>query len=453
MAKKKSSGKKNKSAEEKDVRSEKEEDNVPEAKEEKPSPEKKKSKKSSKSSKKKEKTVENPPEAVEEKEEEAVKNKPSRKKKKGKKSKKSSEMPAKEEKVSEETVSEGLTAEDAKEPEKAPEDEKTPKEEKTKDKAIEEEDEYAITLLGWATAGYDTSKLEDSLSRGDMKAFKKDYKRFEKGIIRIEEIKREIESLNIAGVEKEVDDLLQVLKDPLHTKKAENYLERLKKLIHAKDLEVELESMMSVESLKSRALSLKDDLKDPDNIDDVEEQMKDMRREFKEEYALNQFMELIDEKPREVKKIKVVEEVRKTANPMMVKDLFVFTSTGKFMGHKTARKGAIDKKNLIEKLNSARDIIRNDKISPGMSVKIPRGDEILLVHKGARISVGMIISGQPHKLAGQLLKKGVEMMEREDADIIKKWDSKSKKPTLPHMKKNMNAIMYAAMKLGDEMRK
>ncbi len=326
--------------------------------------------------------------------------------------------------------------------------------EKKEESAVEDEDEYAITILGWATAGYDTTKLEDALARRDMKSFKKDYVRFKKGVERIEEIKREVESLNIAGVEKDVNHLLTLLKDPLHVKKAENYLERVKKLIHAKDLEVELNSMMSIESLKPKADELLEDLKDPDNIDDVEEAMKDLRREFKEEYALNQFMELIDEKPREVKRIKVVEEVRKTSNPMMVKDLFVFTSTGKFMGHKTARKGAIDKKKLIGKLNEAREIIKNENISAGMSVKIPsEGEELLIVHKGAHVSAGLIISGKPHKLVGQLLKKGVEMMEHEDAEAIAAWSPKEKKPTLPHLKKNMNAIMYAALKLGKEMSK
>ena len=449
MAKKKSSGKKKTKAAEETVPEEKQEETIEkESAPETEAPEETKEKKPKKSKggkkkKKEEKPPETPEEAVPE---DMPQEKAEKKKKKPKKTKaKEKEEPDVEAPAPEEKAEE-------KPPEEKKEDTKKEKE----SPVVDEDDEYAIVILGWATAGYDTSQLENSLSKGDKKTFKKDFERFQKGVARTEEIKKEIETLNIAGVEKEVDELLKLLQDPLHIRRAENYFEKVKKLIHAKDLEVELDTMMSVDSLRGRAEDLKKDLQDPDNIDDVEEQMKDLRREFKEEYALNQFMELIDEKPREVKRIKVTEEVRKTSNPMVVKDLFVFTSSGKYIATKTVRPDAKDpqvKKGIIEKLNKAKEIIGNPNVSTGMSLKIPAGDETLLVHKGEHVAIGLIISGVPHKLTGKLLKKGVGMMEREDADAIAKWSPGQKKVNLPHVKKNMNAIMYAAMKLGDEMKK
>jgi hypothetical protein len=317
--------------------------------------------------------------------------------------------------------------------------------------AIEKEDEYAIEILGWATAGYDTSKLEEAMKSGNKKKFEREFKKFKKGVEKLEEIKKELEELNIAGVEEEVDKLLTVLDDPYKVKDAEKELEKIKKLVRIKDLEVELDSMMVVEELKPKIMEIKKKLKDVKNLDEIETEIKDLRREFKESYFVAEFIETIEEKPRAVKKIKVTEEVEKTSNPMVVLDLFVFSNSGKFLGHKTARKGKIDKKSIIERLNMARDFVKNEKFAPGVLIKVPKGGETLLLHKGNFVAVGIIISGTPHKLVGKLLKKGVGMIESEDAEAIKNWDGS--RASLLHLKKNMDAIMYAAIKLGEEMKK
>lgn len=324
--------------------------------------------------------------------------------------------------------------------------------EKIKDEdAIEKEDEYAIAILGWATAGYNTDKLEELMKEGDKKKFEREFKKVKRAISKLEKIKKEIEELNIAGVEKEVDDLLNLLNDPYKVKEAEKQLEKIKKLVKAKDFEVELDSMMVVEELKPKILEIKEKLKDLKNLDKVEEDIKDLRREFKESYFVAEFVDMIEEKPRAVKKIKVTEEVQKSAHPMEILDLFVFANTGKFLGHKTARKGKIDKKAIVERLNMARDFVKDSRFSPGVLIKVPKGDETLLLHKGDFISVGIIISGVPHRLIGKLLKKGVHMIETEDSDAIKNWDGS--RESLLHLKKNMDAIMYAAKKLGEEMKK
>ncbi len=362
-------------------------------------------------------------------------------------------------KVKEEKTEESKAPEEEKKEEKPEKTQKKTKKdkkeememEKIKDAgAIEKEDEYAIEILGWATAGYDTSKLEELMKEGDEKKFEKEFRKVKRAISKMEKIKKELEELNIAGVEKEVDELLKILNDPYKVKEAEKQLKNIKKLVKAKDLEVELDSMMVVEDLKPKIMEMKEKLKDVKNLDKIEEEIKDLRREFKESYFVAEFIEMIEEKPRAVKKIKVTEEVQKTANPMEVLDLFVFSNTGKFLGHKTARKGKIDKKSIIERLNMARDFVKNERFSPGVLIKVPKEGETLLMHKGNFVAVGIIISGIPHRLVGKLLKKGVEMIERENESVVKHWDGSKK--SLMHLKKNMDAIMYAAMKLGDEMK-
>lgn len=364
-------------------------------------------------------------------------------------------------KVREEKAEEQVPQEEKKEekPEESAEEKAEPKakkEEMTIEKlkeesAIEKEDEYAIEILGWATAGYNTDKLEEIMRTGDKKKFEREFKKFKKGVEKLEKIKKELEELNIAGVEGEVDKILGLLDDPYKVKEAEKELKKIKDMVRAKDLEVELDSMMVVEELKPKILELKEKLKDIKNLKKVEEDIKDLRREFKESYFVAEFVEMIEEKPRAVKKIKVTEEVEKTSTPMKVLDLFVFSNTGKFLGHKTARTGKVDKKAIIERLNMARDFVKNEKFAPGVLIKVPKGGEILLLHKGNFVAVGIIISGTPHRLIGKLLKKGVGMIESEDAEAIKNWDGS--RESLMHLKKNMDAIMYAAIKLGDEMKK
>ncbi len=346
------------------------------------------------------------------------------------------------------------------------EDEKATKEEKSEQKemkkstveietikeedAIEKEDEYAIEMLGWATSGYDTTKLEDMIKGKSKKKFEKEFKKVKKNIEKLNKLKEELEELNISGVEKEVDELLKVLNDPYQVKEAEKQFDKIKKMIYVKDLESELDSMMSVEELKERIEEIKARLKNIDEVEKIEDDIKDLRREFKESYALAEFVEMIDERPRAVKKIKVTEEEQKSKHPMEINDIFVFSANGKFLGHKTARKGKIDKKNLMEKLNLVKNLVKNDRFSPGVLIKVPKEGKILLIQKGKLVAIGMMVSGDVHRLIGKLLKKGIGMIEKEDEDAIKNWDGS--KSSLIHLQKNMNAIMYAAMKLGKEMK-
>lgn len=315
--------------------------------------------------------------------------------------------------------------------------------------AIEEEDEYAIEILGWATSGYDTSRLEELMKGRSKKKFEKEFKKVKKNIEKLRNIKKGLEELNISGVEKEVDELLKILNDPYKVKEVEKGFEKIKKMVRARDMEAELDSMMAVEELKDRIEALKARLKNIDELDSVEEEMKDLRREFKESYILSEFVEMIEEKPRTVKKIKVIEEEQKSRHPMEIKDLFVFSGEGKFLGHKTARKGKIDKKQLIEKLNIARDFVKNERFSPGVLIKVPKDGETLLVQKGNFVALGMIVTGETHRLTGKLMKKGIEMIEKDNEDALKNWNGKAS--SLLRMKKDMNAIIYAAIKLGKEM--
>lgn len=379
----------------------------------------------------------------------AKKKRSSRKKKEVKEEKPEEQAPQEEKK--EEKTEEKAKGKAESEAKKEPKKEEMKMEKLKDESAIEKEDEYAIEILGWATAGYNTDKLEEIMKTGDKKKFEREFNKFKKGVKKLEKIKKELEELNIAGVEGEVDKILELLDDPYKVKEAEKELKKIKDMVRAKDLELELDSMMVVEELKPKILELKEKLKDIKNVDKIEEEIKDLRREFKESYFVAEFVEMIEEKPRAVKKIKVTEEVEKTSNPMKVMDLFVFSNTGKFLGHKTAREGKIDKKAIIERLNMARDFVKKKEFAPGVLIKVPKEGEILLMHKGNFVAVGIIISGTPHRLIGKLLKKGVGMIESEDAKAIKNWDGS--RESLMHLKKNMDAIMYAAIKLGEEMKK
>ena len=365
-----------------------------------------------------------------------------RKKSSGKKSTK--KKPVKEEKKPEEKE----TSEEAPKEARKEEVKAEPLEDKD---AIDKDDEYAIQILGWATAGYDTSKLEELFAGKSRKKFEREFKKFSKAIKRIEEMKKEVEELNISGVEDEIQKLVGTINDPYKLKESEKQLEMIKRMVKAKDMENELKSMMSVEGLRKKAENVKKMLKDLDNLEKAEEELKDLRREFKEEYFVSEFVEMIEEKPREVKKIKITEEKQKSRRPMQVLDLFIFAKGGKFLGHKTSRKGMTDRKELVEKLNIARDFVKNEQFRAGVLIKVPKGGETLLLHKGELVSIGILISGEPHKLTGKLLKKGAEMIEKENAPVITGKEKSDE--AMKHLKKNMGALMYAAMKLGDEMKK
>ena len=237
---------------------------------------------------------------------------------------------------------------------------------------------------------------------------------------------------------------------------AEERFSKLKRMAAIRDVRHELEPYLEVEALAPRVRKVFERLEQGEDPSALEVEIKDIKREYKEEYFLSQLTDtLVSAKPMEVKRAPILKAVADTPlaekKSMEVEDLFLLSKRDyRLIHHVTNREiTEEEKKEVFKELKAVRSFIRHSgQFKPGELNIIKFEDKISLIQDGQTAMLAMVVKGDVNIWAKKLMNKVLGMIEKEEGDVLRTWDGDPSK--VPVSKKNMTALMYACMRLGNK---
>ncbi len=305
---------------------------------------------------------------------------------------------------------------------------------------------YKTALLKYQqTDGLDTSSLEELVETGSLKEIKKGFKEFEESLEKIDKLKEEFKSMDIEGLDNEKQELEELLTNPGNFDEAEKKLDELKFKHKAASIREELEKMV-LPAMKERVNQMKARLDDMEDLDKIEGDMKDLRRDYKEAYAEEGVMAHVADAP--AKPAASAPDTKgKKKIPMVVKDIFLLYKDGRFISHHTNRVVSKDQqKVLFADLKTGRNFLRSPKYVPQKLNVIPVDKRHILVQSGKFTVVIMITEGSVDPWTERIITKVLTLMEKEDAMELRAWNGEVS--SLKSSGKYMQALLFACMKLS-----
>jgi len=315
------------------------------------------------------------------------------------------------------------------------------------EKKVSKNEKYSRQLLEWSTEGYDVSPLEKLIKDGG-EDLDRMFRAYEKSIERIEEIKKDLSSLNVSRLDEYVDRIMKMIKRPSKIKQIEREYALIKKAAEIRDIDYELKKL-AVPGLKERVEEVRAKLRDPSRLEEVKIDLKDLQRDYKENYFLEQITkEMAPTPPMEKKTIKEFQKKEK-GGKMVVDDLFLlYKKDLKLISHHTTQKlSSEERKKLLAQLQTIRSFIKMGKsYKSGMLNIIKYRDKFIFILEGKYVIMALSAHGSIEKWAGRLMEKVIGLIEKEDEAALKNWDGDVNKITSE--KKNMKALLYVSAKLS-----
>jgi len=317
---------------------------------------------------------------------------------------------------------------------------------------VSKNEKYSRQLLEWSTEGYDVSPLEKLIKEG-RKDLDRMFTAYEKSIERIEYIKKDLSNLNVSGLDEYVDRIMKMIERPSKIRQIEREYALIKKAAEIRDVDYELKKL-AVPGLKERVEEARAKLRDPSKLEEVKIDLKDLQRDYKEDYFLEQLShEMAPAPPMEKKTIKELQK-KDTAGKMIVDDLFLLHKKElKLISHHTTRNlSKEERKMLLAQLQTIRSFIKMGKsYKSGMLNIIKYNGKFIFVLEGKYVVMALSAHGRIEKWAGKLMEKVIGLIEKEDQAALKNWDGDVAKVTSE--KKNMKALLYVSSKLSNPTKK
>ncbi len=303
---------------------------------------------------------------------------------------------------------------------------------------------YKTALLKYQTDGQDTAELEDLMENASVKKIREGFRAFEESLEKIQEIKSALEDMELTGLDDEVEDLTQLLTNPKNYEEASAKFEELKFKQKTVSIHNELDKMV-LPAMKEKVAEMRARLDAMEDLDVLEEDMRELRRDYKEAYAEEGVMaNVVSADPVETKKPAASKE-KKT--PMIVKDIFLLYKDGRFISHHTNRVVSKDQQKLLfADLKTGRNFLRSPKYIPQKLNAIPVENRNILVQSGKFTVVIMITEGAVDPWTERIVLKVLTLMEKEDAQELRVWNGEV--ASLKNSGKYMQALLFACMKLS-----
>ena len=305
---------------------------------------------------------------------------------------------------------------------------------------------YKTALLKYQTDGLDTAELEDLMENASVKKIREGFRAFEEGLGRLAEIKTALENMEITGLDSEVEELTQLLSNPKNHEEATARFEELKFKQKATAIHKELDEMV-LPAMKERVSQMKARLDAQEDIDAIEEDMKELRRDYKEAYAEESVMATVASVDSASTGSKTPAAPKGKKVPMIVKDIFLLYKDGRFISHHTNRVVSKDQqKVLFADLKTGRNFLRSPKYIPQKLNVIPVEKRHILIQSGKFTVVIMITEGSVDPWTERIITKVLTLMEKEDAQNLRAWNGEVS--SLKSSGKYMQALLFACMKLS-----
>ncbi|MDG6220586.1 MAG: helix-hairpin-helix domain-containing protein [Candidatus Thermoplasmatota archaeon] len=318
------------------------------------------------------------------------------------------------------------------------------------------EGDVSARLLAWSVDGFDVAFLESVPADERDDNFVALYNKTAKAIDEIEAIRDELAEMNILGLEGDVDRLIALLNYPQRVDEIKAMFSALKGHAASRNVRYEIAHLAEIESLAPQVNKVLAKLDAGQYDETVKIEIADIKRAYKEDFFLSQMAEQISAAPpMEVKKAtaltKVIETPVAEKKPMHVEDLFLLHKEDyRLIHHLTNRTiGDQEKQEVFTELKALRSFVRNnERFKPDELNIIKFGDKIALLQQGDQTLLTVVVRGDVNIWAKKLIGKVLAMIEKDEIQALKGWDGDASK--LPGAKKNMTALMYACVRLGEQ---
>jgi len=303
---------------------------------------------------------------------------------------------------------------------------------------------FKAQLAKFTADGYDVSSMEAMIDTASSSELKDALKSFEDGIEKNKHMKDELLELNLAGFDAEVEELNQLLANPLQHESASEKFMALKFRRRANEIKIALDKMV-LPVMKSKVEALKARLAESTDLDKIETDFSEIKREYKESYAEEGVKAQIVTGEVEPK----AADTPRSRTPMNVKDIFLLYRDGRFISHHTNRVVSKEQqKELFADLKTGRNFLRSPKYVPQKLNVIPVENRHILVQSGRFTVVIIIIEGSVDPWSEKIVTKVITLMEKEDQMQLKAWNGDV--ASLKSSGKYMQALLFAFMKLANK---
>lgn len=298
-------------------------------------------------------------------------------------------------------------------------------------------------LLQWTAEGYNIDELEALLASGAKKGVKKTFDDFADNVKKIENIKNEIEEMDVAGLDEKVESVLSMLNSPDDIENIETEFDLLKKTVRSREIGKELDGMV-LDSVKDRVENIRGMLEDFDKLDEAEKALDTLKKDYKEAYFKDGVASFVKtEEPAMTKK----KPAAKGKLPMTVRDIFLLYRDGRFISHHTGRVvPKEEQEQLFIDLKTGRNYLKSPNYKPQKLNIISVNNRKILVQGGQFTVVIMVTEGDVNPWTERIIGKVQTLLEKEDRPALQKWNGDV--GSLKSAGKYMTALLYACMKLS-----
>jgi predicted RNA-binding protein (virulence factor B family) len=231
--------------------------------------------------------------------------------------------------------------------------------------------------------------------------------------------------------------------NPMNHKEAAQAFEAIKFSRRSAEIMSALNKMV-LPAMKARVEAMKAMLADPKDLEAIENEFSNLKRDYKEAYAEEGVKaQIVTAQPEPVK----VEQ--RSRLPMTVKDIFLLYKDGRFISHHTNRVVSKEQqKELFADLKVGRDLLRSPKYLPQKLNIIPGQSRNILVQSGRFTVVIIVAEGSVDPWSEKITTKVITLMEKEDQVHLKDWNGDVS--ALKSSGKYMQALLFAFMKLANK---
>jgi hypothetical protein len=308
-----------------------------------------------------------------------------------------------------------------------------------KDKKLSKK--FKTQIAKFSADGFDVSALEAMMETASADELKEILKVFEEGIEAIKAIKTGMSEMDLTGLEKEVEELNELLSDPTKHQKATALFGNIKFNRRANEILAAVNKMV-LPSMKEKADAFKAVLETSRDLEAIEAEFSNLKRDYKEAYAEEGVKAQVT-----TAQTSPARTEPRSKMPMTVKDIFLLYRDGKFISHHTNRVVSKEQqKELFADLKTGRDFLRSPKYTPQKLNVISAQSRNILVQSGRFTVVIIIAEGSVDPWSEKITSKVIALLEKEDQMQLKDWNGDVS--ALKSSGKYMQALLFAFMKLS-----
>jgi hypothetical protein len=258
---------------------------------------------------------------------------------------------------------------------------------------------YGDMLLYWITQGYDVTDLVKDLQYGAKE--ESCFEEYGKRIRRANEIVAEVGKLEGIAPER-VESLRKMSKSPSKLPEMEKDLADLKFSPRLKELRADFLSL-NVKGFEDEARRIQAKFSDNSKLDEIEHDIKILRRRIKERFFANEFA--------------VQLEPADASGNIVAETVFIIHKDGTLLAVKSKQsKDSVDKKALSRMVLEIRA-----RMETGSTGSFQAEGSNIVLERGNHVCVAVSFKGEEQSIMRRVIDKVIQIMERKNADIFGSW--------------------------------